>query len=80
MHACAVIVKPEYFQAILSENANNFDLAFIKAWIKENEAGYFLRDEASPLDCFLIEESKFLQMYNFERGDADAMFRNVAKL
>lgn len=79
MQACAVVVKPEHFQAILSENANNFDLAFMKAWVAENEAGYFLRDEASPLDCLLIEESKFLQLYMFERGDQDAMFRAVTK-
>ena len=80
MQACVVVVKPENFQAIMSEAGRNFDRAFLEAWIAKEENGYFLRDETSPLDCYLIEESKFLQMYMFERCDPNVLFRHVIKL
>lgn len=78
--AWAAEVVEDNYQAILSEAGRAFDKDHLLAWVREYEKGYFLRDETSSLDCILITPDKFLQLYQFERGDEGAMFRVVVKL
>lgn len=77
--AWAVEIAKENYQAILSEAGSSFDRDFLESWVAENGEGFFLRDSTSPLDCYLFDRQKFLQLYSFERGDAGAMFRQVSK-
>ena len=78
--AWAAVIKEENYQAILSESAGSFDLAFLEAWIVENGEGYFIRDPSSPLDCCLFPESDFVKLYLFQGGDVDALFRPIIKI
>lgn len=76
--AYATVIVEQNHQAIVSESGSEFDMAFLKAWVeKHGPGGFFLRDETSPLDCQLFTSEQFHQLYYFEKGDVDAMFRMV---
>lgn len=77
--AWAAAIVEENYQAILSEAGKAFDRDFLLKWVAEHKEGFFLRDEASELDCTLFIPKNFSQLYSFDRGDENAMFRIVSK-
>lgn len=75
--AWACRVTEENKQAIASESGKLWDEIFFKQWLTEHPDGWFLRDPESSLDCHYFAESVFAEMYQFEAGDVNALFRHV---
>lgn len=82
----AVLVVKAHEQAILSEAGIHFDRPFLEAWIeKHGPGGFFIREpsepdkENHPLDNQLLTSDQFHQLFEFENGDPEVMFRRVRK-
>ena len=83
--AYAVVVIPENRQAIMSEAGGKFSKEELALWMEKNgPGGFFLREQRTdpdapkhPYDCMLFTSDQFHQLYMFEKGDADALFRPV---
>lgn len=82
--AYASLVIPQNHQVIISESGSSFDMAILKIWVeKHGPGGFFVRapveegEEKDPLDCQLFTSDQFHQLYKFEKGDVDSMFRPV---
>jgi hypothetical protein len=78
MPAYACRISEENLPAIRSEHPR-FSLEEIRAWMAQHGNGYFLRDQDSSLDCHYFEDTVFAEMYIFEGGDLDQLFRKVQK-
>lgn len=65
--------------AIASE-CPKFDEVEYERWLADHELGYFIRDEGSAWDCRFMSDVVFFQIYRFEHGDVDALFRRVIKI
>lgn len=74
----AKVVEKNY-QAILSEGGAALGRDLLLAWVREYGEGYLILNTAAaaPLDCYLLQSEKFHGLYEFERGDEDAMFRII---
>lgn len=83
----AALVVPQNHQAILSECAANFNKAILATWVdKHGPGGFFVRlpteedQPKNPLDCQLFTSDQFHQLFYFEKGDVDAMFRPIQEV
>lgn len=79
MAAYACRISKENLGAIASESPQ-FDRELTLQWLDEHKEGYFLRDDTSAFDCQYFETSIFLEIYMFEKGDEDALFRPVRRI
>lgn len=62
--AYAVSITETNMGAIRSEKPG-FDLDRTRAWLEENDAGFFIRHEDSPWDCEFLETEIFEEIYEF---------------
>lgn len=78
--AYACRISSETFDVIRSENPG-FDLEQTKAWLEKHGSGYFIRDESSrAFDCSYMADVVFHEIYAFENGDQDVIFRKIIRL
>ena len=86
--AWALEVKPDNFNAIMSEVAKSFDQPFLERWLEESGEGYFIRDNRMPaLDCTLATSESFSALYKFasppvcaDKECSGAHYRAIDKL
>lgn len=64
--------------AIASENPH-FDKDEFDKWVSDHELAYFVRDPGYAFDCKYMSAEVFFQIYRFESGDVDALFRRIVK-
>ncbi len=67
--ACAIRIKEENFNAILSEAGRKFNREFLENWHYEHGEGFFLREANSALDCSLFTPLAFEEMYELKQPD-----------
>lgn len=75
--ACRITMNNKW---VIASEKPNFDEEEFNAFLAKHGVGYFLRDETSKLDCVYFPPEDFLEIYMFESGDTDALFRNVIKI
>lgn len=85
--AYATVIIPENYQAIMSEAGGNFSKEEMGLWVeKHGPGGLFVRvtksdpdEEKHPLDCQLFTSDQFHQLFNFEHGDPEVLFRHIVE-
>jgi hypothetical protein len=77
--AWACKVTKNNLAVIASESGPKFDRQFAENWLAEHGEGFFLRDEASPLDCHFFVPEVFQDFYVFAHDDDSSLFRKVIK-
>lgn len=85
--AYATLILPANTQAIMSEAGGNFSKEELALWSeKHGPGGFFVRvtksdpeEEKHPLDCQLFTSDQFHQLFMFEKGDPDVLFRHVVE-
>ena len=85
MQTYATLVVKAHEQAILSEAGSKIDRSILNAWIEKNgPGGFFVQEvvdpeteQVSPMDRQLLTSDQFHQLYEFEKGDIDVMFRRI---
>jgi hypothetical protein len=85
MSTYATVVVKANEQAILSEAGAKLDRSILDAWTEKNgPGGFFVQEvvdpeteQVSPMDRQLLTSEQFHQLYEFEKGDIEVMFRRV---
>jgi hypothetical protein len=78
MPAYAIKVTEENIRGIiLSEAGRDFDVNIALDWLKQNEAGWFVRDNCSPFDCEFISDDIFKEFYMFTHNDHTSILRHI---
>lgn len=76
--AYAIAITEENINGVIrSEAGLTFDLEYALNWLYENEEGWFLRDEESPLDCQFFQPEVFDELYQFVSADQHSLLRKV---
>jgi hypothetical protein len=66
-------------RAVIASENPQFDEAEFDQWLRDHPVGYFVRDPDSPFDCRYMSDLVFHEMYIFEHGDEDALFRKILR-